>query len=145
MKQKYNQFVFFSAGPIGDHALFVDFANRFYESSGIKSTLICKHYFTFLSDLSLPYPYIKNINWESVVGKISLLWLALSSIWKKNYFVLVLPLVHPVYFKIFAYYIRFFTRSRIIGFNLEGSISFKKHGSAYFLGAKNIIPAKVDT
>ena len=28
---------------------------------------------------------------------------------------------------------------------MEGSTSFKKHGSAYFLGTKNIIPARVDT
>ncbi len=144
VNNKYDSFIFFSAGPVGDHALLLDFANRFYESTGIKSTLILKHYFGFLSDLSLPYPHIKNINWESLRGRFSLAWLLLSSIWKKNCYVLVLPLRHPTYIKILAYYVRFFTRSRMIGFNLEGSVSFKEKGSAYFLGKKNIIPANLD-
>ena len=144
MLHKYNRFVFFSAGPVGDHALLLDFANRFYESTNTKSILILKHYFNFLSELSLPYTNITNINWESVKGKVSLSWLLLGSIWNKNCFVLVLPLVHPVYIKILAYYIRFFTRSRMVGFNLSGSISFKERGSAYFLGEKNIIPSNLD-
>lgn len=142
---KYNKFVFFSAGPVGDHALLLDFANRFYESSDIKSILVLKHYFNFLSPLSLPYDdHIENINWESLKGKTQLLWLVISSIWNKNCYVLVLPLVHPLYIKIFAYYIRFFTRSRMIGFNLAGSVSFKEKGSAYFLGEDNIIPSNLD-
>ncbi|MDD5022516.1 MAG: hypothetical protein PHR82_10390, partial [Endomicrobiaceae bacterium] len=116
-----------------------------YKSTSIKSVLICKHYFSFLKDLSKPYSHITNINWESLKGKVELLRLVISSLWKQNCYVLVLPLRHPIYIKLFSFYIRLLTRSRIIGFNLEGSISFKEKGSAYFLGNKNIIPAHVDT
>jgi len=145
MKQRYDRFIFFSAGPVGDHALLLDHANRFSESSGIPSTLIYKHYSKFLADITIPYPQITNINWQSLSGKLSLIWLIASSLWRRNCFVLVLPLKHPAYIKLLAYYIRFCTRSRMIGFNLVGSVSFKEKGSAYFLGEKNIIPAHVDT
>lgn len=141
---KYKKFVFFSAGPIGDHAIFVDFASRFYESTGIPSTLIYKHYFPFLSPITKQYPEITNIDWESSCGKWELARLAITSIWQKNCYILVLPLRHPTYIKIFAWFIRYFTRSRFVGFNLKGSVSFKEHGSAEFLGEKNIIPSNLD-
>ncbi len=142
----YNRFVFFSAGPVGDHAIFVDYATRFFESTGRPSTIIYKHYFPFLSPITLPYPYIKNIEWESASGKISFLWLALCSIWQRNCYILVLPLPHPTYMKVFAKFIRFFTRSRMIGLNLKGlgTINFKEYGSAEFLGPENIIPSNLD-
>jgi ADP-heptose:LPS heptosyltransferase len=142
----YNRFVFFSAGPVGDHAIFVDYAIRFFESTGVQSTLILKHYYPFLSPVTLPYPYITNIEWESVKGKFQLAWLAVSSIWQKNCYVLVLPLPHPFYMKVFAWFIRFCTRSRIVGLDLKGpeTLNFKEKGSAEFLGKKNIIPSNLD-
>lgn len=141
----YKKFVFLSAGPIGDHAIFVDYASRFYESTGIPSTIIYKHYFPFLSPITKPYPEITNLEWESPRGKLSVLWLAISSIWQRNLFILVLPLRHPTYLKVFARFIRFCTRSRFVGFNLKGSISFREEGSAEFLGPQNIIPSNLDT
>lgn len=142
----YNRFVFFSAGPVGDHAIFVDYAIRFFESTGRPTTLILKHYFGFLSPMTLPYPHITNLEWESIRGKISLALLALKSIWQRNCYVLVLPLPHPAYMKVFAFFIRFFTRSRIVGLDLKGpeTLHFKEHGSAEFLGPKNIIPSNLD-
>ncbi|MBU6370911.1 MAG: hypothetical protein KGH93_03495 [Patescibacteria group bacterium] len=146
MTKRYDQFIFFSAGPVGDHALILDDANRFFESTGIGATIILKHYFPLLSGMSAPYPHIKNIEWESLRGKIAFKWLLFSSIWRKNCFVLVLPLKHPFYFKLIAWYVRFCTRSRMVGLNLEGSKTFPVgRGSASFLGKENIIPARVDT
>jgi len=146
MSHHYNRFIFFSAGPVGDHALILDDANRFFESTGVPVTVILKHYFPFLSKLSLPYLHITNIEWESIHGKLEFLWLLISSVWRRNCYALMLPIKHPFYFKCIAWYIRFCTRSRIVGLNLEGSATFPVgRGSASFLGKNNIIPAHVDT
>jgi ADP-heptose:LPS heptosyltransferase len=146
--QTYREFVFLSAGPVGDHALIIDDANRFFESTRIPSTIIMKHPNPFLRDMAIPYydhiSYIGFVGWK---GKLTTFLFALTSIWKKRCYVLVLPIPPPRYLKAFAYYIRFLTRSRIIaldspcGYNLPGG----PFSSAQFVGKKNYIPANVDT
>lgn len=144
--KKYNEFVFFSAGPVGDHALLIDFANRFYESTETPSIIIMKHPNSFLRDMAIPYyGHISYIDFPKIKGIMEMFSLAITSIWKKRCYVLVLAIPSPLYFKLFAYFIRFCTVSRFVGFNLEGSRNFPfGKGSSYFLGKKNYIPANVD-
>ncbi|MEN9337879.1 MAG: hypothetical protein RIQ41_193 [Candidatus Parcubacteria bacterium] len=145
---KYSQFVFLSAGPVGDHALIIDWASRFYESTSIPSTILLKHPNPFLLELAAPYKdQISQIGFSSVVGKFRTLSFVLTSIWRRRCYVLVLPIPPPLYLKVFAYYIRFFTRSRIValdslcGFSIPGG----PVSSASFVGKANYIPACVDT
>ncbi len=146
MKKSYKEFVFFSAGPVGDHVIFIDFANRFFESTGIPSRIIMKHPNAFLRDFALPYyDHISYIEFKGVRGILAMAGFALSSIFIPRIYVNVLPIVVPRYYKLFAYFIRFCTRSRFVGFNLEGSRNFPKgKGSSYFLGKSNYIPALID-
>jgi ADP-heptose:LPS heptosyltransferase len=75
-----------------------------------------------------------------------MLQLAFSSIFVPRIYVNVLPIVTPTYYKLFAYFIRFCTRSRFVGFNLEGSRNFPiGKGSSFFLGKENYITAEIDT
>jgi ADP-heptose:LPS heptosyltransferase len=147
MKKAYKEFVFFSAGPVGDHVIMIDFANRFFESSGIPSRIIMKHPNAFLRDFAAPYyDHISYLEFKGWSGKLAMLWLALSSIVVPRIYVNVLPIIVPKYYKVFAYFIRFCTRSRFVGYNLEGSKSFPKgKGSSYFLGKEHQIEAKIDT
>jgi ADP-heptose:LPS heptosyltransferase len=147
-RPQYSEFVFLSAGPVGDHALVVDYANRFFESAGIPSKILMKHPNPFLRDMAIPYydhiSYIGFVGWK---GKVETFLYALSSIWRERCYVLVLPIPPPRYLKLFAYFIRFFTRSRIValdslcGFSIPGG----PFSSASFVGKGNYIPAHVDT
>jgi ADP-heptose:LPS heptosyltransferase len=146
--QNYSEFVFFSAGPVGDHALIIDYANRFFESSGKPSTILMKHPNAFLRDLGIPYfDHISYVGFDGLAGKLRTLLFAVTSIWKKRVFVLVLPIPPPRYLKLFAFFIRFFTRSRMVA--LESQCGFSIPGgpvsSADFVGKNNYIPARVDT
>ncbi len=148
IRPAYDEFVFFSAGPVGDHALIIDWANRFFVSTKTKSKIIMKHPNPFLHDLGIPYfDHISYIGFTGLKGKINTFQVAFSSLWKKRCYVLVLPIPPPKYLKYFAYYIRFFTRSRMVA--LESMCGFSIPGgpvsSASFVGEKNYIPARVDT
>ena len=141
-KKTFKNFIFFSAGPVGDHAVLIDFANRFFESTGIPSIFLMKHPNSFLKDLSIPYhDHIQHLDFIGKRGMIAMAKLAIRSIFERNCFVLIFPIPAPRYLIVFSYYIRFCTRSRIVGFNLEGSRNFPiGHGYASFLGKKNTIP-----
>ncbi len=146
MKKSYKEFVWFSAGPVGDHVILIDFANRFFESTGIPSRIIMKHPSPFLKDFALPYyDHISYIEFKGWKGKFDILWLAITSIFIPRVYINVLPIIAPVYYKLFAYFIRFCTSSRFVGYNLEGSRNFpKRKGSSSFLGEKNYIKAEID-
>lgn len=141
MNRNYNKFVFFSAGPVGDHVLLIDVANHFYKATGTKALIISKHPNPFLNDLYLPY--MKNIEqflFSGLTGIFGMILLSLKSIYQRNIFVLFFPIPLPRYMKVYIFFIRFFTRSRIIGMNLEGSKSFPVgRGYAHYLGVKNTI------
>lgn len=144
----YSEFVFFSAGPVGDHALIIDYANRFFESTGKASVILMKHPNSFLRDMAIPYyGHISYIGFAGLKGKLETFIFAVTSIWKKRCYVLVLPIPPPRYLKVFALFVRFFTRSRIValdslcGFSLPGG----PFSSAQFVGKENYIPAHVDT
>ncbi len=146
-KKAFTNFVFFSAGPVGDHVILIDFANRFYASTGISSIIVMKHPNRFLADFALPYQdHISYVSFVGSRGKFAMAQLALKSIFLKYCYINVLPIPPPGYYKYFAYCIRFLSRSRFVGFNLEGSRNFPKgKGSSSFLGKKNYISAKIDT
>jgi ADP-heptose:LPS heptosyltransferase len=142
LPSQYTEFVFFSAGPVGDHAVQIDFANRFFESTGTPSTLIMKHPNAFLHDLAIPYnDHVQHLDFVGWKGVLKMSKLALMSVFQRNCYVLIFPIPAPTYLKLFSYYIRFCTRSRIVGFNLEGSKSFPVgKGYVSFLGKANILP-----
>jgi hypothetical protein len=142
MKKTYNTFIFFSAGPVGDHVLQIDFANYLYEASGTKSLLILKHPNPFLKELSLPYrDHIEHLDYSGWKGRVGMLLLTLKSIVLPNCYILVFPIPAPRYLILFSLFIRFCTRSRIIGFNLEGTKSFAPGGGyKRFLGENNVLP-----
>jgi ADP-heptose:LPS heptosyltransferase len=144
---KYSRFVFFSAGPVGDHVILIAIANQFFASTGIPSIIVMKHNNPFLSDFALPYKdHISYVPFTGHHGKLSTVMLALKSIFLRYCYVNVLPIPAPTYYKMFAYYIRFCTRSRFVGFNLEGSRNFPtRQGSSSFLGESNYIKAEIDT
>lgn len=144
---KYDAFVFFSAGPVGDQAIAVDYANRFFEASGKHSFIISKHPNAFLSDLLTPYyDHIQEIKVKGRTGIFSLMKLMFRSIYHPYCYVLALPIALPTYMKVFAYFIRFCTRSRMIGLNSLSGF-YMKGGpveSAMFLGKSNYISANVE-
>lgn len=147
-KENYNSFVFFSAGPVGDHAMILDFANRFFESTGKPSYILSKHKNRFLSDLLLPYQdHITEIGVKEKRDILSLVKLIFKSIFIKHCYLLVFAIPHPSYLKAFAFFIRYFTRSRIVG--LTSLCGFTMSGgpkeSSIFLGKRNYLPAHVDT
>lgn len=147
MSKKYDSFVFLSAGPVGDHALIIDDANRFYESSGIPSVIIMKHPNAFLEDMARPYrDHISYLSFKTLRDRLKVALFAFCSIWIKRCYVLVLPIPPPTYLKLFSYFIRFCTRSRIVA--LESMCGFAMKGgpfsSASFVGKKNYIQAHVD-
>lgn len=139
--KKQDNFIFFSAGPVGDHVLLIDVANHFYKATGVKSLLILKNPNPFLNDLYLPYrENIEQFGFIGLNGVLKMFSLSLRSIWQKNVFVLFFPIPLPRYLRVFIFFIRFFTRSRIIGMNLEGSKSFPvERGYAYYLGKGNTV------
>ena len=150
MKNKgrnYSEFVFLSAGPVGDHALIIDYANRFFESTGKPSTILLKHPNTFLRDMAIPYyDHISYIPFLGLKGKVETFLFALTSIWKKRCYVLVLPIPPPRYLTVFARYINSLTHSRMIA--LDSPCGFILPGgpfpSGQFVGEGNYIPANVD-
>lgn len=144
--KKYEKFVFFSAGPVGDHVILIEFAHRFFTSTGIKSTIIMKHPNKFLADFNIPYQdHIDYIYFSGMSGFLQMMLLSIKSIFFKYCYVNVLPIPAPKYYKIFAYLIRHFTRSRFVGFNLENSRNFSLgQGSSSFLGKENYINAEID-
>jgi ADP-heptose:LPS heptosyltransferase len=146
MYPTYKRFIFLSAGPVGDHLVQIEMADRFFESTRIPSVIVMKHPNSFLRDLASPYrAQIKLLDFKGFYGVWKMALLAIESIWNRNCYVLVFPIPLPRYLKIFIYYIRFFTRSRIIGFNLEGTKSFPKgKGYASVLGHKNTIPMQAE-
>lgn len=139
--KKQEKFIFFSAGPVGDHILLIDIANHFYKATGVKSLLILKHPNPFLNDLYLPYKdTIEQMKFVGLNGVVKMFSLSIKSIWQKNVFVLFFPIPLPKYLRVFIFFIRFFTRSRVIGMNLEGSKSFPVgRGYSYYLGKENTI------
>lgn len=144
----YSEFVFFSAGPVGDHALIIDYANRFFTSSGKSSTVLMKHPNPFIRDMATPYyDHVSYIDFIGLGGKIKTFFFILMSILIKRCYVLILPIPPPLYLKLFTYFIRFFTRSRVVA--LESMCGFSIPGgpfsSADFVGKKNYISAHVDT
>jgi len=144
----YSDFVFFSAGPVGDHALIIDWANRFHEATGRSSTILMKHPNAFLRDMAAPYyDHISYIGFPGLAGKLKIFLFTLSSLWKKRCYILVLPIPPPTYLKIFAFYINHFTRSRMVALDsLCGFILPKgPFSSGRFVGRGNYIPAHVDT
>jgi hypothetical protein len=143
-----SEFVFLSAGPVGDHAVIIDWANRFFEATGKPSTILMKHPNAFLRDLSIPYRlYITLLSFDGILGKIETLLFALGSLWKKRCYVLVLPIPPPTYLKVFAWYINHLTNSRMVA--LDSPCGFILPGgpfpSGQFVGKGNYIPARVDS
>ncbi len=140
----YSEFVFFSAGPLGDHAIELDYANRFFESTGKSSVIIYKNNFSFLKDLSIPYEgHIKKINYTSFVGKLSLVWMILSSIFVRRCYVLWVPIRYPFSMRMIAYFIRYGTQSRFVGLDVNEKTpygDFREKSSLFFLGKQNTIP-----
>ncbi len=145
----YSEFVFFSAGPVGDHAIEIDHANRFFESTGKSSVIIYKNNFGFLKDLAIPYlDHLKQINYQSGTGKFKLLRLFFSSFWVKRCYVLWIPIKYPLSIKLISYFVRFCTRSRFIGLDVSKKSpygDFSEESSLYFLGKGNIIPLNSHT
>lgn len=144
----YSEFVFFSAGPLGDHALIVDYANRFFESTKKASIILMKHPSAFLQDMAIPYfDHISYIGFSGLLGKLKMISFAVSSIWIPRCYVLVLPIPPPAYLKVFSFFIRFFTRSRMVA--LDSLCGFSIPGgpvpSGQFVGKGNYIPANVST
>lgn len=144
----YSEFVFFSAGPVGDHALIIDYANRFFESTEKASVILMKHPNSFLKDMAIPYlDHISYIGFSGLLGKLKTISFAVSGIWIPRCYVLVLPIPPPTYLKVFSFFIRFFTRSRMValdslcGFSIVGG----PFPSGQFVGKGNFIPAHVDT
>ena len=139
--KKYQNFVFFSAGPIGDHVLLLDVAYHFYKATGIPSKILVKNQNHFINDLSKPYSaFVTTINAKKFSNK-ELLIVLFQSIFVRNCFVLFFPIPAPFYLKAFAWCVRFCTLSRIIGFNLEGTRSFPLHtGYSTWLGEHNTVP-----
>ena len=142
MHIKYSNFVFFSPGPVGDHLVTVDFANHFFESTGVHSTILVKHPNIFLRDLSIPYDdHITYLGITSLEGLLKTIWLSLTSIFQRNCYVLIFPIPLPLYLLIFCKFIRYCTRSRVVGFNHEGTKFFPVgKGYARVLGKDNAIP-----
>lgn len=145
-KGPYSRFVLFSPGSVGDHLVMVDFANHFFKATSIPSTILLKHPSSFLRDLSTPYKdHITNLNFGGIRGMMRIMLLSLESLYRKNCYVLLFPIPLPRYMRIFIFYIRFFTRSRIVGFNHEGTKFFPKgKGYASVLGKKNSIPLEAE-
>ncbi len=143
----FRKFVVFSAGPVGDHLVLIDIANHFFETTAIPTAMITKHPSGFLSDLTAPYTdHIEEIRFSGIVGYLKTIALVLQSIFVKNCYVLVFPIPLPRYMKFFVYFIRFCSRSRVVGYNLEGSKSFPVgHGYAQLLGSGNTIPMQAET
>ncbi len=144
--RKYSNFIFFSPGPVGDHLVTIDFANHFFESTGIPSTILVKHPNQFLRDMSLPYDnHILYLGFKGWRWMIKIGVLTLKSIFQKNCYVLIFPIPLPVYLLIFCKFIRYFTRSRVVGFNHEGT-KFFPVGSGYAssLGKEHCIPLRAE-
>lgn len=144
----YSEFIFFSAGPVGDHALIIDWANRFFESTGKPSCIVMKHPNQFLRDMAIPYyDHISYIEYPGISGKLSMLKLALTSLFQRKCYVLVLPIPPPRYLKIFAKYINYLTLSRMVALN--SMCGFVVPGGPFpsgeFVGKGNYIDAHVDT
>jgi ADP-heptose:LPS heptosyltransferase len=139
----FKEFVLFSAGPLGDHAIELDYANRFYESTDIPSVIVYKNNYSFLKDLALPYlDHVSRINYQSISGKLSLGLLVLSSIFRPRCFILWVPIRYPASMKAIVYFIRFLTVSRFVGLDVNEKTpygDFSKKSSLYFLGKKNLI------
>ena len=145
-QKKYSNFIFFSPGSVGDHLVMVDFANHFFEATKRPSILLLKHPSFFLHDLSAPYlDHISNLDSVGFRGFLRICNLALRSLFESNCYVLLFPIPLPFYMKVFVYYIRFFTRSRFVGFNHEGTKFFPKgKGYASLLGEENCIPLEAE-
>lgn len=144
--KKYSQFIFFSPGPVGDHLVTVDFANHFFESTGVPATILVKHPMKFLRDLSIPYDdHITYLGFTKIKGVAKIALLALKSIFVRNCYVLIFPVPLPKYLLFFCYFIRFFTLSRVVGFNHEGTKFFPiGKGYASQLGENNCIPLEAE-
>lgn len=144
--KKYSQFIFFSPGPVGDHLVTVDFANHFFEGTGISSTILVKHPMKFLRDLSIPYDdHITYLGFTKIKGIVKIALLACKSIFVRNCYVLIFPVPLPKYLLFFCYFIRFFTRSRVVAFNHEGTKFFPVgKGYASQIGANNCIPLEAE-
>lgn len=141
--KKYQNFVFFSAGPIGDHVLLLDVAHHFHTATGIPSKILVKNSNQFINDLSKPYQKVStNVNAKTFSNK-EILKLLLQSIFVRNCFILFFPIPAPLYLKFFAWWIRFCTCSRIVGFNLQGTRSFPLDtGYVSWLGEHNTLPLR---
>jgi hypothetical protein len=140
--KEYSNFVFLSPGPVGDHLVTVDFANHFFEATSIPSVILVKHPNQFLRDLSIPYDdHITYIGFAKIRGFLRVLLLTLQSIFQKNCYILIFPVPLPPYLRMFCHFIRYCTRSRVVGFNHEGT-KFFPIGSGYasVLGQENCIP-----
>lgn len=140
--KKYSQFIFLSPGPVGDHLVTIDFANHFFEATGVRSTILVKHPNQFLRDLSLPYDdHITYLGFRGWEGFLRIAKLVVLSVFTKNCYVLIFPVPLPLYLRAFCKYIRYCTLSRVVGFNHEGTKFFPK-GSGYssVLGEQNCIP-----
>jgi ADP-heptose:LPS heptosyltransferase len=145
-KGKYSNFILFSPGSVGDHLVMVDFANHFFESTKVPSKLLLKHPSAFLHSLATPYlDHISHLDFTGTKGALKVLALAARSVYQKNCYVLLFPIPLPRYMKAFVYFIRFFTRSRFVGFNHEGT-KFFPLGSGYasILGKENCIPLEAE-
>lgn len=142
----YSNFVFFSPGPVGDHLATVDMANHFFESTKIPAIILVKHPMRFLRELSIPYDaHINYIGFNYTSGLWKILKVAFMSIFQRNCYVLIFPIPLPRYLLAFCYFIRFFTRSRVVGFNHEGTKFFPEgKGYASQLGKENCIPLEAE-
>lgn len=144
--KKYSNFVFFSPGPVGDHLVTVDFANHFFEATGIPSTILVKHPNQFLRDMSLPYDdHITYVGFKGWRGLLEIATLTVKSIFQKNCYVMIFPIPLPLYLLVFCKFIRYCTRSRVVGFNHEGT-KFFPIGSGYAttLGRDNCVPLRAE-
>lgn len=142
----YDRFIFLSAGPIGDHMVLLDVAEQFRVATGAPSTIIVKHPNRFIDELALGYRgRIELVPFPTVTGRLRLAGLVLSSVVRKNCFVLMFPIPAPRYLKLFAWFVRFLTWSRVIGVTIDDTRSFPL-GTGYksWLGESNTVQLQAE-
>lgn len=120
MKYKNTKLILLNASPVGDHVLLLDTADRFYKSAGIETIMFIKHNFTFLRDLSLAYPFVKCIDFNTISGKFLFIFYFLRSILFKTYLLYFLPIPHKQYLIYIGNIFNYFTRTTVVSLSYKG-------------------------
>lgn len=118
---KYSRkLILLNASPIGDHVLLLDTADRFYQSAGIETIMFIKHNFNFLRDLSLAYPFVKCIDFNTISGKFLFIFYFLRSFLFKTYLLYFLPIPYKKYLIYIGDIFNYFTRTTVISLSYKG-------------------------